>query len=80
MDTLEASKLLDKAAEANSYSEKLRILIQSVFRTKKINRYEYERMINILTCNKLLTEDIKGNLERYIVNESNRQIRIDVRV
>lgn len=80
MDTLQASKLLSKAAEANSYAEKLRILIQSVFRTNKINRYEYERMINILTCHTLLTEDIKDNLESYIVSESNRQIRIDVRV
>lgn len=79
MGTLEASKLIDSVTEANSYSRLLLTMIQSVFRTKKINRYEYESMINLLTCQTLIAEDIKKNLETYI-NESYKQMRVDVKV
>lgn len=80
IDTLKASKLLDQSIEANSYSEKLMSLIQQFFRTRKINHYDYEKFVNILTCHQLLTNDIKKKLEVYIVEETNKRIHIDVRV
>lgn len=80
MDTLKASNLLKMAAEADSYSHNLKVKIQMVFRTNKINRYEYEHMINLLTCSLLLTKNIKNDLEKYITDESNSQMRIDIRI
>lgn len=55
-------------------------LIQQVFRTKKINRYDYEKFVNVLTCHQLLTNDIKKTLEVYIIEETNKKIHFDVRV
>ena len=69
MSTLEVYKILDQTIEAESYSQKLLMHIQHVFRTKKINPYEYERMVNILTCHMLITEDIKKKIEKHIQTE-----------
>lgn len=80
MDTLKASQLLDQSIEASSYSEKVVTLIQGIFRTKKINRYEYESLINAITCQRLLTDDIRYKLERFIIEETHKRTRIDVRV
>lgn len=80
MDNLKASQLLDQTIEASSYSEKLIALIQGIFRTKKINPYEYESLINVATCQMIITDDIKYKLERMIVEEAHKKIRIDVRV
>jgi len=73
------SKLLTQSIEANSYSENLKLLIQQTFRTKKINRYEYEKMINILSCQMLHTQDIKSSIESFIIRETNKNMRIDLR-
>lgn len=80
VNAIEAAKLLDQAKEARSYAEKLVISIQGVFRTKKINRYEYERLINLATCHQLLNEDMSKSLQRCIAEDVNKRVKIDVRV
>lgn len=81
MDTLEAAKILDQTTEANKYCNILLIKIRQIFRTRKINSYEYESLINLLSCNMLLNEDIQKKVKKYIDEESDRQIKhIDIRI
>lgn len=80
MNTLRASQILDQVMEANDYTNKVSILVRQIFRTKKISSYEYERLINMLSCNILINHDIQKNIKNYIETESEIQINnIDVR-
>lgn len=80
VDAMQAAKLLDQAKDARQYAEKLVIAVQGIFRTKKINHYEYERLINLATCHQLLNEDMSKQLERCIAEDTNKRLQIDVRV
>lgn len=80
MNTLKASQILDQVIESNSYSQKLLIDLQHIHRTKKIGSYEYNRMINILSCQMLLIDDVKASITRFISEETAKKLRFDARV
>lgn len=81
MSTIEASKLLDHTIEQEEYSNKLLIAIQNIYRARKINIYDYERMINLLTCHMLINDKIRNTIRSQIEKDTIARInQIDIRV
>jgi len=77
--SLFAAKLFDDNKRIDSYSNQLLELIKKQFRTRTIDKYDYERFINLLTCLKLQTEESRKDINDFI-REKNHYTSIDVRV
>ncbi|MDQ0412883.1 hypothetical protein [Mesobacillus stamsii] len=77
--SLFAAKLFDDNKRIDSYSNQLLELIKKQFRTRTIDKYDYERFINLLTCLKLQTEESRKDINDFI-KETNHYTSIDVRV
>lgn len=76
--TMFAAKIHDDNKRIDFYSNQLLELIKKEFRTRAIDKYDYERFINILTCLKLQTEESRKDVEDFI--RRNKLISIDLRV
>ena len=80
MDTKKAAELLEQVLESDSYSQKLLVDLQHIHRIKKIGPYEYNRLVNILSCQMLLIEDVRKKITNYITEETTRKLKFDVRI
>lgn len=78
MEGKKAANILYRSKEAAHYTDLLLKQVQRLFRTSKINRYDYETIINVLNCNMLVTEDITKQLEDYLTELSDRRLHIDM--
>ncbi|MBG9585541.1 hypothetical protein [Cytobacillus firmus] len=76
--TIFASKLHDDNKRIDLYSNQLLELIKKEFRTKAIDKYDYERFINILSCLKLQTEESRKYVEDFIRRTKLNKISIDL--
>lgn len=79
-NTLLAATIHDENTKISAYSKELLILVQKEFRTRKINIYDYERFINLLTCLNLQTESTRKNIEQFIQRQANLRMKIDMRI
>ena len=80
-NTLFAAKVYDDTTKIKIYSEKLLSLVKKQFITRKINQYDYENFINILTCLCLQTDEIREALDDFMKLETIRELkRIDLKV
>lgn len=77
--SLFAAKIFDDNKRIDLYSTQLLDLIKKQFRTRAIDKYDYERFINLLTCLKLQTEESRQDINDFI-RETNNYSSIDVRV
>ncbi|MFC5732181.1 hypothetical protein [Cytobacillus gottheilii] len=75
-----AAQIFDDTTRIRNYSEQLLSLVRKQFSTRKIDKYDYERFINILTCLNLQTESVKSDLVSLINREKPRKIHFDVKV
>lgn len=73
-----AAKIHEDNRRISFYSKNLLAMIQKQFRLNKINKYDYESFVNHLTCLDLQTEESRKDLERFIEEEMQKQIKIDV--
>lgn len=78
--TLFLAKVHDDNTRIKSYSKDLLDLVKKEFATRKIDLYDYERFINILTCLNLQTEETKKEIDSFIRQYNFVQPLIDVRV
>lgn len=74
-----AAKIYDDNKRIDLYSSQLLELIKKQFRTRTIDKYDYERFINLLTCLKLQTEESRKDINDFI-RKSNNYPSIDLRV
>jgi len=77
--TLFAAKIFDDNKRIDSYSNQLLDLIKKQFRTRAIDKYDYERFINLLTCLKLQTEESRKEINDFI-KQSQHYPSIDLKV
>jgi hypothetical protein len=76
-----ASKIHEDTGRIKLYSEQLLALVRKEFRTQKINMYDYERFINILTCLNLQTDETRESIKEFINIETEKHIAsIDIRI
>ncbi|WP_282154817.1 hypothetical protein [Cytobacillus gottheilii] len=75
-----AAKIFDDTTRVRNYSEQLLSLVRKQFSTRKIDKYDYERFINILTCLNLQTDSVKSDIESLINREQPKRIHFDVRI
>lgn len=75
-----AASLHDDTKSISIYKEQLLTLVKKEFYMRNIDKYDYERFVNILTCLSLLTDDMKNKLNDFIDRESKKSIYIDVRI
>lgn len=75
-----AANLHDDTKSISLYKEQLLTLVKKEFYKRNIDKYDYERFINILTCLSLLTDDMKNKLNDIIERESKKKNHIDVRI
>lgn len=74
-----AAKLHDANKRIDYYSNQLLELIKKEFRTRAIDKYDYERFINILTCLKLQTEESRKDVEDFIRRTKLHKVSLDLR-
>jgi hypothetical protein len=79
-NTLLAATIHDDNKRISVYADQLLTLVKKEFRTKKIDVYDYERFINVLTCLNLQTEETRKNIETFIQRVTNKRFQIDIRV
>lgn len=77
--SLFAAKIFDDNKRIDSYSNQLLELIKKQFRTRAIDKYDYERFINLLTCLKLQTEESRNDINDFI-RDYKHYPQIDVRI
>jgi hypothetical protein len=77
--SLFAAKIFDDNKRIDSYSNQLLELIKKQFRTRSIDKYDYERLINVLTCLKLQTEESRKDINDFI-RDYKHYPSIDIRV
>ncbi len=77
--SLFAAKIFDDNKRIDSYSNQLLELIKKQFRTRAIDKYDYERFINLLTCLKLQTEESRNDINDSI-RDYKHYPQIDVRI
>ena len=75
-----AANLHDDTKAIIAYKEQLLNLVRKEFYKRNIDKYDYERFINILTCLSLLTDDMKCKINDFIERESRKHTYIDVRI
>ncbi|MGD6940946.1 hypothetical protein ACQCT6_02760 [Cytobacillus gottheilii] len=75
-----AAQIFDDTTRIRNYSEQLLSLVRKQFSTRKIDKYDYERFINILTCLNLQTDSVKSDIESLINREKPKRIHFDVRI
>ncbi|MEF7566341.1 hypothetical protein V4V35_25460 [Bacillus infantis] len=78
--TMLAAKIHDDHRRIHHYSEQLLKLVKKEFSLRKIDKYDYERFINILTCLSLQSDEIRQDLSELIRLQIDNSIHIDVRV
>lgn len=78
--TMIAAEIHDDNTRISYYSNQLLTLVQTQFRTRKIDKYDYERFINILTCLTLQTDESKRKIDDYIRKEQSKYVSIDYKV
>lgn len=80
--TLLAAKISDENKRIQYYSNQLLDLVKKEFRTRKINVYDYERFVNILTCLNLTVDDTRKDIDEFIIRETKLRVntKIDVYV
>jgi hypothetical protein len=78
--TMLAAKIHDDHRRINHYSEQLLKLVKKEFSLRKIDMYDYERFINILTCLSLQSEEIRKDLGELIRQQVDKSQHIDLRV
>lgn len=75
-----AANLHDDTKAIIAYKEQLLNLVKKEFYKRNIDKYDYERFINILTCLSLLTDDMRYKINDFIERESRKHVFIDVRI
>lgn len=75
-----AAQISDENKRIKYYSSQLLELVKKEFRTRKIDIYDYERFVNILTCLNLTADDSRNAINDFIQMEHRKRIKIDVLV
>jgi hypothetical protein len=75
-----AAKISDENKRIKYYSNQLLDLVKKEFATRKINMYDYERFINILTCLNLTVDDTRKEIDEFIRYETAKRVKINVLV
>lgn len=75
-----AAKISDENKRIKQYSNQLLDLVKKEFATRRIDMYDYERFINILTCLNLTVDDTRKDIDDFIKLETSRRVKIDLLV
>jgi hypothetical protein len=75
-----AAKISDENKRIKYYSNQLFDLVKKEFATRRIDMYDYERFINILTCLNLTVDDTRKDIDDFIKLETRRRVKIDLLV
>lgn len=70
--------LKDNTKEIKSYTTDLLEMVRKEFYKKNLNRYDYEKFVNYLTCLKLQVDDMSTNLDKVIDNAKGSLLDIKI--
>lgn len=73
-----AAKISDENKRIKYYSSQLLELVKKEFATRRIDMYDYERFINILTCLNLTVDDTRKDIDDFIRLETRKRVKIDL--
>lgn len=77
---LMAARLIDDTTAVKSYNAKILQNMQTLFAKRKIDRYEYGHLVNILTCNELKIEKMIEKINHIIDGTEQRSSSIDIKI
>jgi len=75
-----AARLMDDTTAVKSYNAQILKKIQALFAKRKIDRYEYVHLVNILTCNELKIENMVERINHIIDGTELRSSGIDMKI
>lgn len=75
-----AGRLMDDTTAVKSYNAQILRKIQNLFAKRKIDRYEYVHLVNILTCNELKIENMVERINHIIDGTEHRSSAIDMKI